>query len=119
VFAAGANGGAPAWGALVGAAGTMAGLAARLLLHLRAVRHNVALPCAFPGEAAASLARAFWRDLPLLPLRDTLLLFQWLAAAFGSHVTWRGARVPVGSSRSAAGARPLRSMDVMEASDGR
>ncbi|MGC2085788.1 MAG: hypothetical protein WA702_20775, partial [Bradyrhizobium sp.] len=71
------------------------------------------------GETADSLGRAFWRNLPLLPLRDTLLLFQWLAAAFGSHVTWRGARVRVGSSRSAARTRPLRSMDVMEASDGR
>ncbi|CAN7426335.1 bacteriohopanetetrol glucosamine biosynthesis glycosyltransferase HpnI [Trinickia sp. LjRoot230] len=39
--------------------------------------------------------RTFWRDLPLVPLRDTLLVLQWLAAAFGSHVTWRGARVRV------------------------
>jgi ceramide glucosyltransferase len=94
-------------------------VAARLLLHLRAARHEVALRCPFPGATADSLARAFWRDLPLLPLRDTLLLFQWLAAAFGSHVTWRGTRVRVGSSRSTARTRPLRSMDVMEASDGR
>jgi ceramide glucosyltransferase len=40
-------------------------------------------------------ARMFWRDLPLVPLRDALLALQWLVAAFGSHVTWRGARVPV------------------------
>lgn len=39
--------------------------------------------------------RTFCRDLPLVPLRDTLLVLQWLAATFGSHVTWRGARVPV------------------------
>jgi len=118
-FGTGANGGAPGWSALVGAAATMAGVAARLLLHLRAARHEIALRCPFPGATADSLARAFWRNLPLLPLRDTLLLFQWLAAAFGSHVTWRGTRVRVGSSRSAARTRPLRSMDVMEASDGR
>ncbi|MGN8107527.1 bacteriohopanetetrol glucosamine biosynthesis glycosyltransferase HpnI [Paraburkholderia sp. 22098] len=119
VFATGANGGPFGWGSLVGAAGTMAGLAARLMLHLRAARHGIALRCPFPGETADSLGRAFWRDLPLLPLRDTLLLSQWLAAAFGSHVTWRGTRVRVGSSRSTARTRPLRSMDVMEASDGR
>jgi len=119
VFATGANGGPFGWGSLVGAAGTMAGLAARLMLHLRAARHEIALRCPFPGETADSLGRAFWRDLPLLPLRDTLLLSQWLAAAFGSHVTWRGTRVRVGSSRSTARTRPLRSMDVMEASDGR
>ncbi|MFM0193137.1 bacteriohopanetetrol glucosamine biosynthesis glycosyltransferase HpnI [Paraburkholderia strydomiana] len=118
-FGTGANGGAPGWSALVGAAATMAGVAARLLLHLRAARHEVALRCPFPGATADSLARAFWRDLPLLPLRDTLLLFQWLAAVFGSHVTWRGTRVRVGSSRSTTRTRPLRSMDVMEASDGR
>jgi ceramide glucosyltransferase len=37
----------------------------------------------------------FWRDLPLVPLRDALLALQWLIAAFGSHVIWRGARMPV------------------------
>ncbi|HTI16525.1 MAG TPA: bacteriohopanetetrol glucosamine biosynthesis glycosyltransferase HpnI [Trinickia sp.] len=40
-------------------------------------------------------SRSFWRELPLVPLRDGLLTLQWLAAAFGSHVTWRGARMPV------------------------
>jgi ceramide glucosyltransferase len=40
-------------------------------------------------------ARTFWQDLPLVPLRDALLALQWLVAAFGSHVTWRGARMPV------------------------
>jgi ceramide glucosyltransferase len=54
-------------------------------------------------------ARSFWRDLPLVPLRDTLLALQWLVAAFGSHVVWRGARMPVvGSARAS----------VVEGSDG-
>jgi ceramide glucosyltransferase len=39
--------------------------------------------------------QTFWRDLPLVPLRDGMLAVQWLVAAFGSHVTWRGARIPV------------------------
>jgi ceramide glucosyltransferase len=30
-----------------------------------------------------------------VPLRDTLLALQWLGAVFGSHVVWRGARMPV------------------------
>ncbi len=38
---------------------------------------------------------ALCRNLLLAPLRDGLLMLQWLAAAFGSHVVWRGARVPV------------------------
>lgn len=47
-------------------------------------------------HARASLdARTFWRDLPLVPLRDALLALQWFVAAFGSHVVWRGARMPV------------------------
>jgi ceramide glucosyltransferase len=33
--------------------------------------------------------------LPLVPLRDALLALQWFIAAFGSHVVWRGARMPV------------------------
>jgi ceramide glucosyltransferase len=40
-------------------------------------------------------AYTFWRDLPLVPLRDALLSLQWLIAAFGSHVIWRGARMSV------------------------
>ncbi|MFM0593454.1 bacteriohopanetetrol glucosamine biosynthesis glycosyltransferase HpnI [Paraburkholderia dilworthii] len=82
------------------AAGTLAGAAARLLLHGRAARHE----------------RTFWRDLPLVPLRDTLLTLQWAAAAFGSHVTWRGARVPLEASTTRNAA--LSVMDVMETSDG-
>ncbi|CAB3798584.1 hypothetical protein LMG28614_04794 [Paraburkholderia ultramafica] len=59
----------------------VAGAAARTLLHARSARYS----------------RTFWRDLPLVPLRDTLLALQWLSAAFGSHVVWRGARMPVGN----------------------
>jgi ceramide glucosyltransferase len=55
------------------------GALARIGLHARASRD----------------ARTFWQDLPLVPLRDGLLALQWLVAAFGSHVTWRGARMPV------------------------
>jgi ceramide glucosyltransferase len=55
------------------------GLFARVLLHARSAR----------------ISRTFWRDLPLVPLRDTLLALQWLGAVFGSHVVWRGARMSV------------------------
>jgi ceramide glucosyltransferase len=61
------------------AASTAVGVAARVGVHARASR-----------EAAQ-----FWRDLPLVPLRDALLALQWFIAAFGSHVVWRGARMPV------------------------
>lgn len=87
-----------------GAASTALGLAARLLMHLRSARHE----------------RTFWRDLPLVPLRDALLALQWCAGAFGSHVMWRGARVPVGpSTQITARKGRLNVMDVAEASDGR
>nr|WKF55759.1 hypothetical protein HUO10_000203 [Paraburkholderia busanensis] len=110
------------WAAAASVAATLAGGIARLLLHWRAARHE----------------RTFWRDLPLVPLRDTLLMFQWLAGAFGSHVTWRGTRVPVeasaaGSAFSATSATAstphvsnphaatpgaINILDVMETSDG-
>jgi ceramide glucosyltransferase len=90
------------WAALASGAGTAAGFAARMLLHLRSARHE----------------RTFWCDLPLVPLRDVLLMFQWLAAAFGSHVVWRGQRVRVDTSTSTAQPAALRVMDVMETSDG-
>ncbi|WP_116136548.1 bacteriohopanetetrol glucosamine biosynthesis glycosyltransferase HpnI [Trinickia diaoshuihuensis] len=61
------------------AASTALGVCARIGLHARASRER--------GE--------FWRDLPLVPLRDALLAAQWFVAAFGSHVVWRGARMPV------------------------
>jgi ceramide glucosyltransferase len=59
--------------------GTVMGGIARILLHARSARSS----------------RTFWRDLPLVPLRDTLLALQWLGAVFGSYVVWRGARIPV------------------------
>jgi ceramide glucosyltransferase len=90
------------WAALAGTATTAAGLFARVLLHLRAARHQ----------------RTFWRDLPLVPARDILLALQWLGAAFGSHVMWRGARVPVDAPTTAEGGTGVASMDVMEISDG-
>ncbi|RFU48066.1 glycosyltransferase [Paraburkholderia sp. DHOC27] len=58
---------------------TITGSFARILLHVRSARYS----------------RSFWHDLPLVPLRDTLLALQWLAAVFGSHVVWRGARMAV------------------------
>lgn len=58
---------------------TSFGASARLLLHWRRARDW----------------RAFIRELPLLPLRDFLLSAEWLAAAFGSHVIWRGRRIRV------------------------
>ncbi|SAL81608.1 glycosyltransferase [Caballeronia terrestris] len=63
---------------------TSLGLSARLLLHWRSARDW----------------RSFWRDLPLVPLRDALLWLQWIAAAFGSNVSWRGVSVPVDGSRA-------------------
>ena len=44
-------------------------------------------------------------------VRDTLLALEWLVAAFGTHVVWRGARMTVvGGERAAA---------AVEAVDGR
>ncbi|MBN3747016.1 ceramide glucosyltransferase, partial [Burkholderia sp. Se-20373] len=55
--------------------------------------------------------RAFWRYLPLVAVRDTLLALEWLAAVFGTHVVWRGARMTVvGGERATA---------AVEAVDGR
>ncbi|WP_045459091.1 bacteriohopanetetrol glucosamine biosynthesis glycosyltransferase HpnI [Caballeronia cordobensis] len=63
---------------------TSLGISARLLLHWR----------------CANSWRAFWRDLPLIPLRDAMLCLQWLAALFGSSVVWRGVRVPLDDARN-------------------
>jgi len=75
---------------------TVLGTIARILLHARSARYS----------------RTFWRDLPLVPLRDTLLALQWLGAVFGSHVVWRGARVSVASRVR------RRRTSIMEISDG-
>jgi ceramide glucosyltransferase len=56
---------------------TSFGLSARVLLHWRRSRGW----------------RAFLRDLPLIPLRDLLFWAEWVVAAFGSHVMWRGSRI--------------------------
>ncbi len=73
-----AHGGAGPHEAVLGFAAALGALA-RIGVHARAARES--------GE--------FWRDLPLVPLRDALLAAQWFVAAFGSHVVWRGARMPV------------------------
>jgi ceramide glucosyltransferase len=73
---------------LVLAVSTGLGALARIALHAMSVRHG------------GGNVRTFWRDLPLVPLRDLLLALQWLAAAFGSYVVWRGARVPVVTARA-------------------
>ena len=73
------GGRADSWMALTVSTSTAIGMIARVLLHARSAR----------------ISRTFWRDLPLVPLRDTLLALQWLGAVFGSHVVWRGARMPV------------------------
>ncbi|CAN7749267.1 bacteriohopanetetrol glucosamine biosynthesis glycosyltransferase HpnI [Caballeronia sp. LjRoot34] len=99
---AGPPGDVDQWPALASAAVTACGSVARVLLHLRAARHE----------------HTFWRDLLLVPLRDTLLALQWLAAVFGSHVVWRGARVPVTESVSARQSTALAALDVIETSDG-
>jgi ceramide glucosyltransferase len=46
--------------------------------------------------------RLFVRDLALMPVRDALLLAQWMTGAFGSTVVWRGVRVPVEATDNAA-----------------
>ncbi|WP_321942678.1 bacteriohopanetetrol glucosamine biosynthesis glycosyltransferase HpnI [Paraburkholderia tropica] len=72
------------------ATSTVGGIIARIALHAR----------------SSGGWRVFWRDLPLVPLRDALLLLQWLAAVFGSHVVWRGVRVPVANSETGEAAGP-------------
>jgi ceramide glucosyltransferase len=90
------------WAAFASGASTVTGFAARMLLHFRAARHQ----------------RTFWRDLPFVPLRDTLLALQWLVGWFGSHVIWRGTRMPVRTSARVERGTALGVMDVMETSDG-
>ncbi|CAG4921434.1 bacteriohopanetetrol glucosamine biosynthesis glycosyltransferase HpnI [Paraburkholderia gardini] len=90
-----ATGSAHGPAALASEASIIAGGVARVLLHWRSARH----------------AGTFWRDLALTPLRDTLLAVQWFAATFGSHVMWRGTRVPLEVPVE-------RDVNVMETSDG-
>lgn len=58
----------------------MLGLAARILLNLRQ-RHR--------GDGHRDTA-PWWRDVALIPLRDTLLLLEWGVALSGWNVQWRG-----------------------------
>lgn len=67
------------WHDAILAVSTAVGVLARIGLHARGSRD----------------AGTFWRGLPLVPLRDALLALQWFVAAFGSHVVWRGERMPV------------------------
>nr|WP_240655509.1 bacteriohopanetetrol glucosamine biosynthesis glycosyltransferase HpnI [Paraburkholderia phosphatilytica] len=68
------------------AASTLAGIVARIVVH----------------AASVTDARTFWRDLLLVPVRDVLLALEWLGAAFGSTVVWRGARMAVANPGAAA-----------------
>jgi len=72
------------------AAVTASGCVARLLLHGRSAYH----------------AGGFWRDLVLLPIRDSVLLLQWIAACFGTRVAWRGASIAIDDSRSRSNTVP-------------
>jgi ceramide glucosyltransferase len=78
-FYAGAGADPNPFAATTMAASAIVSGVSRLWLHARSAYHS----------------RSFWRDLPLVPLRDILLTVQWVSAAFGSHVKWRGERVPV------------------------
>ncbi|BCQ52025.1 bacteriohopanetetrol glucosamine biosynthesis glycosyltransferase HpnI [Burkholderia gladioli] len=73
---------------LIAAGAASAGVLARLVLHARGSPSRL----------------VFWRDLPLVPVRDALLFCVWIAAAFGTHVIWRGARIAVaGGARASFG----------------
>jgi ceramide glucosyltransferase len=89
--------------ALTMSASTLLGLAARIALHGRSARHT----------------GTFWRDLPLLPLRDMLLPLQWVAPTVGSHVVWRGARVPVNHAIQTDRTAGIRAMEVAETAEGK
>lgn len=82
---------------------TSLGLSARILLHCRTARNW----------------RRFSLDLPLVPLRDALLSLQWLASAFGTHVSWRGARIPVRGSGIVTGRNLSDGPDTSDLSDSR
>ncbi len=54
---------------------TLIGIVARVLMHAHGARD----------------LRTFWRDLPLVPLRDVLLMLQWLAVRSVRTSSARGA----------------------------
>jgi ceramide glucosyltransferase len=58
---------------------TTTGLLARLTLHAMMSRER----------------NMFWCSLALTPVRDALMLVQWMVGLFGSTVKWRGVRMPV------------------------
>ena len=100
LIAYGLSGSLPVWLNIALAVCSGAGILARVMLHARSARAAL-----HDGDA-----RTFLRDLPLVPLRDTLLALQWLVAAFGSSVHWRGSRVAVVGAATRA--------SVVEGSDG-
>ncbi|HEY3599304.1 MAG TPA: glycosyltransferase, partial [Paraburkholderia sp.] len=106
-FSTGAWGGHPV-AASVLTLSTGASCAARLLVHWHSARHS----------------RTFWRDLPLVPLRDTVLAWQWLVSTCGSHVVWRGERMAVAAQRASANGgtiddlRTVKTMQTIKTSDG-
>jgi len=81
---------------------TVTGVTARVILHAMT-----------SGERGM-----FWRDLALMPVRDLLLLAQWLAGSFGSTVVWRGVRVPVEDTGSAPTVFRPEPVKAFEVSDG-
>jgi ceramide glucosyltransferase len=113
-------GGALAWALSSGACGghpvaagvltlsTASSCVARLSLHWRTARH----------------AGSFWRNVPLVPLRDMVLALQWMVSVFGSHVVWRGARMPIAPQGASANTgaigelRTMKTMQTMNTSDG-
>ena len=81
---------------------TGSGCLARLLIHGRSAYH----------------VGGFWRDLALVPIRDSILLLQWMAACFGSRVAWRGASIPIDNTQPSSTARgPLTSRSVITTAD--
>jgi ceramide glucosyltransferase len=118
-----ASGGAGAASALAGTGTTSAAMAALGLSTIGGIIARAVL-----HARSSANWRTFWRDLPLVPLRDTLLALQWLAAAFGSHVVWRGVRVPVANrggadvakvTKAAAGVAASGRRPAVEVSDSR
>ena len=84
-------------------AATVTGISARVILH----------------TLMSGTQRPLWRDLALIPVRDVLLLAQWLVGSFGSTVVWRGVRVPVEETNSPATVFRPEPANVFEVSDGR